>query len=92
MFESGTHETGALSEVEALAAAARRAAAAGGAVDPAVQAALAEAEEREALAKEANKGWLARLQPYLLPFAVVMLMNSLFGGRGEVQRAAAGKK
>jgi hypothetical protein len=82
-----------LSEVEALAAAARKAAAsAGGMVDPAVQAALAAAEEREALAREAKKGWLERLQPYLLPFAVVLLMNQFFGGRGEGEDKPREKK
>jgi hypothetical protein len=75
-----------LSEVEALAAAARKAAAAG-AADPAAQAALAAAEEREALAREAKKGWLERLQPYLLPFVVVMALQSFFGGRGEERPA-----
>ena len=72
-----------ISEVEALSFAASRVAAAGGEVDPAVKAALAEAEKREALAREANKGLLERVQPYLLPLVVVLAFNGFFGGRGE---------
>ena len=76
-------------EVSAAEALATKLSQSGGKADEATKAALAEAAAREAAEAEGRKSWLEKLQPYMMPVMLFLLVQRLFGGDEKEKKAGA---